>query len=136
MGEELINQDTTALLVSTPVQPDVSNISVFPVSHFPVTVSPVPLPSRAEIPLDNLTLGRGDQVDNESKLLIRPIPVLPVSYASTRTEPNLNQKSAIDPSPLSLKLSLSSNHNQPSSRQSAFHVMPSFNNGDSSISVA
>lgn len=135
MEEELINQDTTTPLVSTLVQPEVSNISVFPVSHFPVTVSPVPLQAPAEIPLDNLTLGCGDQVDNESKLLIRPIPVLPVSYSPTRTDPNLNQKSAVDPSTLSLKLSLSSNHNQPS-RQSAFLVMPSFNNGDSSISVA
>jgi len=142
MEEELIYQDPTTPPVSTLVQPEVSNISGFPVSHFPVTVSPVLLPARAEIPLDNLTLGRGAQVHNESKLVIRSIPVLPISYSPTRTDANLNQKTAIDPSPLSLKLSLSSNQNQPSSssssssRNSAFNVIPSFNNGDSSIRVA
>lgn len=126
MEEEVINQEATT-------QPEVSNISGFPVSHTSVTTSSVLLPAQPEIPMHNLTLGHGDQAhNNESTFLIRPIPVLPVSYSPTRTDSNLNQQSANnDSSQLSLKLSLSSNQNQPSSsRHSAFYVIPN------SISVA
>jgi len=132
MEEDFINQDSTA-------QPqEVSNIS-----GFPVTVNPVILPAQAEIPLDNLTLGRTDQIQNGSNLVIRPVPVFAISYSPKMTDYNINQQLQVDSSPLSLNLSLSSNQNQSSSsssssssRHSAFHLIPSFNNGDSSISVA
>ncbi|GFZ17495.1 homeodomain-like superfamily protein [Actinidia rufa] len=88
-----------------------------------------------ENPMEKLTLGQVDHANCESAKLIRPIPVLPTLNGTTMADQSLNQKLTVDPSPLSLRLSLSSDHNQVS-RYSAFQVMSSFNNGDKIISVA
>ncbi|XP_034673768.1 transcription factor MYB1R1-like [Vitis riparia] len=105
----------------------------FPVvPAFPMPINPVVVPVPIQNPMENLTLGQNDV----NTRLVRPIPVLPIPPEST--DLNLNLKSPVDPSPLSLKLSLSSNQNHPNqpSRHSAFQAMSSFNNGDSIISVA
>ncbi|GMP33602.1 hypothetical protein CsSME_00006846 [Camellia sinensis var. sinensis] len=105
-----------------------TNIGGSQVVPFPVTVGSVLLPVQIENPMEKLTLGHINQSN--------PIPVLLFSDASsTMVDSNLNQKSTVDPSRLSLKLSLSSDQNQSSTR-SAFQVMSSINNGDNIISVA
>uniref|UniRef100_A0A5B6YH26 Putative MYB transcription factor 1 n=1 Tax=Davidia involucrata TaxID=16924 RepID=A0A5B6YH26_DAVIN len=128
MEEEQGHQDSTNQL-------ETSNISGFPVPPFRVTVGTVLSPVQIVNPMENLTLLEIDQVHNASANLIHPIPVLAIPDASTMGDLNLNQKLIIDSSLLSLKLSLSSGQNQ-SSRNSAFQVMPSFNKGDSIITVA
>ncbi|KAL7192067.1 hypothetical protein ACSBR2_024005 [Camellia fascicularis] len=105
-----------------------TNIGGSQVVPFPATLGSVLLPVQIENPMEKLTLGHVDQSN--------PIPVLLFSNASsTMVDSNLNEKSAVDPSPLSLKLSLSSDQNQSLTR-SAFQVMSSINNGDNIISVA
>ncbi|CAK9184733.1 unnamed protein product [Ilex paraguariensis] len=114
--------------------PETSNISGFPVTPFPMTVGPVLSPLKIENPIESLSQGQGHQV---STMLVHPIPVLPMPNASRMTDLNLNQKSTAEAFPLSLKLSLSSDQNYQSEwRNSAFQVMPGFNNGDNIISVA
>ncbi|KAJ4851381.1 hypothetical protein Tsubulata_006700 [Turnera subulata] len=98
--------------------------------------SPVVLPVQIESPMESLSLGHGSQAINPSTSLIRPIPVLPAHGAPTISDLNLNLKSAVDPSTLSLKLSLPSEQRETSSRHSAFQAMSGFSNGDSIISVA
>ncbi|KAA8540888.1 hypothetical protein F0562_024974 [Nyssa sinensis] len=133
MEEEQSRQDNTnqpQVPPSTLPQPATSNIS-----GFPVTVGTVLLPVQILNPMENLTLRQVDQVNNASTNLIRPTPVLAFPDTSTMGDLSLNQKLMIDSPQLSLKLSLSSDQNK-SSRHSAFQVMPSFNNGDSIITVA
>lgn len=132
--DQVSHQDNTSQLHLPMLE--TRNTSGFPtVPTFPMPITPVVLPVPIENPMENLTLGQGDQANNSSKMLIRPIPVLPRAPAPSATDLNLNLRSTIDPSPLSLKLSLSTNQNQ-SSRHSAFQTMSSFNSGDSMISVA
>ncbi|XWS60656.1 hypothetical protein CRYUN_Cryun07bG0054500 [Craigia yunnanensis] len=106
---------------------------------FPMTVNPVVLPVSIENPMENLTLAQGNQSNYNiaTAKLIRLVPIFPAPQAS---DLNLNLNSVMDPSPLSLKLSLQSDQMDSSSslRHSAFQVMPSFSNGDSNsiISVA
>ncbi|KAA8542602.1 hypothetical protein F0562_023754 [Nyssa sinensis] len=138
MEKEQVLQDNInqPFLQPSPLsQPETSNISGFTVPPFPVTVGSVLLPVQIENPMESLTSGQVDQVNIASANLIRPIPIIPIPNASTMGDLHLNKKLMIDPSALSLKLSLSSDQNQ-SPRHSAFHVMPNFNNGDSIITVA
>ncbi|KAF8390310.1 hypothetical protein HHK36_024835 [Tetracentron sinense] len=130
--EEHIHQETT----SQPQPPSQMNYDLrgFPVTAFPMTLTPLVLPIAGDIPMENLTPGQGDEMNSSTKL-VRPIPVLPVPPASKMADLNLNQRSIMDPSPLSLKLSTSSDQ-QPAPRHSAFQAMSSFNGGDSIISVA
>nr|AEI83427.1 MYB transcription factor 1 [Camellia sinensis] len=105
-----------------------TNIGGSQVVPFPVTVGAGLLPVQIENPMEKLALGHISQSN--------PMPVLLFSDASsTMVDSNLNQKSTVDPSRLSLKLSLSSDQNQSSTR-SASLVMSSINNGDNIISVA
>lgn len=109
--------------------PETSNITSFSaMPTFPMTSNPNPvvLPLQIESPMENLSLGRGNQAISPSTNLIRPIPF----------DLDLNSKSTDDPSPLSLKLSLPSDHRESSSRHSAFQAMStSFSGGDSIIIV-
>lgn len=138
MEEELVHEDN--LICPVIQQQETPNSSGFWVPPFPVTVGPVLFPMEIENPLENLTrLGNANQLNNTSRVLIHPIPVLPMpNPPPPRAEVNLSQKLTIENSPLYLNLSLSFNHqnqNQSSSTHSAFQVMPSFKNGDSMISV-
>ncbi|XVE54885.1 hypothetical protein DITRI_Ditri03aG0118300 [Diplodiscus trichospermus] len=101
---------------------------------FPMTVNPAVLPVPVENPMESLTLGQGNQSNNNEAKLIRPLPVFSAPQAF---DLNLNLNSVMVPSPVSLKLSLQSDQMDFSSH-SAFQVMPSFTNEDSNsiISVA
>lgn len=96
------------------------------------------LPSPIGNPMGNLTLGQPSQSNNMATKLIRPIPFVPAPQTSARSDLNLDSKSMMDPSSLSLKLSLPSDQREAPSRHSAFEVMSTFSNGDngSIISVA
>ncbi|XWS37409.1 hypothetical protein CRYUN_Cryun19dG0040400 [Craigia yunnanensis] len=141
-----ITTDTVAAIpteeeqVHHATQPPETNRFLMTPAAFPMTVNPVVLSFPVENPMENLTLGQGNQSNNNAAAkLIRPIPTFPASQA---TDLNLNLNLVMDPSPLSLKLSLQSDQTDSSttssSRHSLFQVMPSVSNGDSNsiISVA
>ncbi|GMN45762.1 hypothetical protein TIFTF001_014951 [Ficus carica] len=103
------------------------------------TVGSSVLPTPAENPMENLTLGPKNLETNSSPKLVRPIALHSIPHGTTiSADLSLNLKSAIDPSSLSLKLSMPSDPGESSSaaRHSAFQSMSSFNNGDSIITVA
>ncbi|PSR95840.1 Transcription factor MYB1R1 like [Actinidia chinensis var. chinensis] len=138
MEEETVHQDTKTQPLLPPTQllpPESTNISGSQVLPFQVSVRPVLIPVQIENPMEQLTLGHLDQGNPEPTKLLWPAHFLPIPNASAAMDVNLNQKSVVDPSQLSLKLSLSSDQNQ-LSRYSSFQVMSSFNNEDSIISVA
>ncbi|XP_022737666.1 transcription factor MYB1R1-like [Durio zibethinus] len=120
-------------------QPAETNGFLMMPAAFSMPVNPVVLPVPIENPMENLTLGQGNQsINNATTKLIRPVPVF---LAPRPSDLNLNLNSVMDPSPLSLKLSLQSDQmdsTSSSSRHSAFQVIPNFSNGDSNsiISVA
>ncbi|XP_050276891.1 transcription factor MYB1R1-like [Quercus robur] len=129
MEEEQVHQETAPL---PKPQPHLShNLGGFPVSTFPVTLSPVPHVGENQV--ENLSFMR------LTSKPIRPIPILPVPPSSKMAELNLNQKETL---PLSLKLSPASSDEQspppPGKHSSAFQAMPGnfSSNGDSIISVA
>lgn len=136
MEEELVHQDN--LIQHVTQSPEIPNIGGFPAVTFPVSVGPVVFPLQIENPSENLTYGNADQVNNASPVLLRPIPVVPMpNPPPTRAEVSSSQKLTMEDSTLSLKLSLSTDHqNQLSSRHSVFQVMPNFSNRDGMISVA
>lgn len=120
------NQDNVSNSHSLPPPPpETRNFSGYPMMPaFPMTVGP------AVVPMENLDI-------NASSKLVRPIPIHTATHAATITDLNLNWKSTIDPSPLTLKLSLTSDQREsPSRHPSAFQAMSNFNNGDSIITVA
>ncbi|XP_057951171.1 transcription factor MYB1R1-like [Malania oleifera] len=134
MEEEHVQPDNS---ISPPVMwlPENGNTGGFHVvPSFPVTV-----PVRIENPMENLTLGQVDQMNDSTSpsssppKLVRPIPVLPAP--SVMLDLNLDQKWPADPTPLALKLSPPADESRPA-RHSAFHALSGFNNGDSIISVA
>ncbi|KAJ8772153.1 hypothetical protein K2173_027330 [Erythroxylum novogranatense] len=119
---------------SLPSPPETSSFSAIP--SFPIATSSVVLPVPIENPMENLSLGRGNQSIKSPSILVRPIPVPPASRASPICDLNLDLKPTAEPSPLTLRLSLASNQTESSSRHSAFQATSSFNNGDNIISVA
>ncbi|KAJ8772360.1 hypothetical protein K2173_027537 [Erythroxylum novogranatense] len=119
---------------SLPSPPETSSFSAIP--SFPMATSSVVLPVPIENPMENLSLGRGNQRIKSPSILVRPIPVPPASRASPICDLNLDLKPTAEPSPLTLRLSLASNQTESSSRHSAFQATSSFNNGDNIISVA
>ncbi|KAL2254000.1 UNVERIFIED_CONTAM: Transcription factor MYB1R1 [Sesamum indicum] len=123
-----------ALQPTTMPLPVNSNINGFSVMPFPATGGPVLLPMQGVNPMENLI--QNDRVNNPSALLVHPVPILPMPTSSTMVDLNLNHQVPLDPSPLSLRLSLSSGHDQSSRRDLSFQVFSSFKNGDSIISVA
>lgn len=138
MEEGKVHQESKSQLLLSQTQPPPplpgsSNITGSQVLPFPVSMGPVLIPVQIENAMGNLTLGHINQVNHEP--VIRPISFFPMPNASTVMRANINQISSVDPSPLSLKLSLTSNQNQPL-RHSVFQLMPSFNNGDNIISVS
>ncbi|KAK7317218.1 hypothetical protein RJT34_01259 [Clitoria ternatea] len=88
-------------------------------------------------PVEKLALGQGNIEKNgpstKSLCTIQSIPVVPNHKGSTVSDITT---SLSDPPTLSLGLSLSSSQRQTSSRHSALHALPCFNNGDGIISVA
>ncbi|XWS48100.1 hypothetical protein CRYUN_Cryun13aG0044000 [Craigia yunnanensis] len=126
MEEELVHQQENT------TQPLKSNGFPMLPAAFPMIVNPIAQPVPIENPMENLTFAQRNQSSNNiaTAKLIRPVPIFPGPHSS---DLDLNLNSVIDPSPLSLKLSLQSDQMDSSSslRHSAFQVMPSFSNGDS-----
>ncbi|GFP91562.1 transcription factor myb1r1 [Phtheirospermum japonicum] len=146
--EDHMNQETlTQLPIIQVQQQNPSNLT------YPVVITPL-VTSDSLNPIDNLTLGHVNQLNNSPKP-IRPIPILPVPPPSSKmANLNLNKTTTtLNPPSLSLDLSISSSQStsnqessQPSNQQSSparhtstFQAMPSGfsgSGGDSIISVA
>ncbi|KAF2325383.1 hypothetical protein GH714_027298 [Hevea brasiliensis] len=140
MEEEQVHQETAT--VPLPPQPHFSNTLVgFPMSTFPVSLSPAVLEVAGDNTMENLSLGSSNAKLKTSPKLIRPIPIIPVPPSSKMADLNLNQNSpTIEPVPLSLKLSTPSSEEQSpaattatATHSSTFQAM---SGGDSVISVA
>ncbi|KAG8388640.1 hypothetical protein BUALT_Bualt02G0146400 [Buddleja alternifolia] len=116
--------------------PVTSNANGYSVVPFPVNMGPVLLSMQSGNSMENSAIDRSDRVNNSSAMLVCPVPVFPMATYSTMVDLNVNHPAPLDPSPLSLRLSLSSGHDQSSTRGSAFQVISSFKHGDSFISVA
>ncbi|KAL3654157.1 hypothetical protein CASFOL_003838 [Castilleja foliolosa] len=145
--EDHMNQETSTQLPITQVQQqNPSNLT------YPVAITPL-VTSESLNPIDNLTFGRVNQLNNSPKP-IRSIPILPIPPPSSKmANLNLNKTTpTIEPPSLSLNLSISSQStsnqesSQPSNQQSSparhtssYHAMPSGfsgSGGDGIISVA
>ncbi|CAB4280878.1 unnamed protein product [Prunus armeniaca] len=135
--EQVHHQNNTSQSHPLPPPPpsEACNPSGFSmVPNFPLTVGPAVLPVPIENPMGNLTLGHTNLENNASAKLVRPIALHSAPHAAAMSD--LNLKSTMDTSTLTLNLSLTMDPRESSSRHSAFQAMPSFSNGDSIISVA
>ncbi|KAI4343801.1 hypothetical protein L6164_011109 [Bauhinia variegata] len=120
-----------------PATPETSNLNGFPMMPiYPMGVGSGMISVPVGNAVENFTFGQGNVEHNGSTKLVRPIPAVPDPKASTVSDITSSSSSAMDPPMLSLRLSLSSSQIETSSRHSALHAIPSFNNGDSIISVA
>lgn len=141
-GKGKTHQDGTAkaALPTTSLPPHENpSINGFAVAPFPVTVGPIFVPVQVQNPLSNMTVCQADNFNNRSALLVRsvPVPVIPMPNSTAASAVlNLNHRVVAEPLPPSLRLSLSSDQSQSSTRHSAFQVKSSFNTGDSIITVA
>lgn len=136
MEEEKVHQESKTQLLQSRIQPPLPAFKTTgsQVLPFPMSMGPVLIPVQIENATGNQTMGHVNQMNPEP--VIRPISFFPIPDASTVVRANVNQISSVDPSPLSLKLSLTHDQNQ-LSRNSLFQVMRSFNKGgDSIISVS
>ncbi|XVE75154.1 hypothetical protein DITRI_Ditri12bG0072600 [Diplodiscus trichospermus] len=134
LEEDEVHQENVSLPLPQSQPPQMSG---FPMSTFPVTLSPVVLPVTGENnSMEDLTLGPSSQAKTSPRL-IRPKPILPVPPSSKMADLNLNQKTQVDPLPLSLKLSTPSADEQSTTatHSSTFQAMSSGDN-NSIISVA
>lgn len=143
MEEEQVHQETVPIVPPKPQTHLSHNLGGFPVSIFPVTLTPAVVPLAGENIMENLTLGPNSHVRKSTTKPIRPIPIIPVPPSSKMADLNLNQKAHADPMHLSLKLSTASSssdeQSSPVSHSSAFQAMSGGNfngSGDSIISVA
>ncbi|XP_073295749.1 transcription factor MYB1R1-like [Primulina huaijiensis] len=127
------HQERPAQPVPPPTAPSVplaSNINGFSTVPFPITVGPVMLSMQSGNPMENPTSCHSDRV-NKSPVMLQ------MQTSSTMVDLNLNQQVPFEPSPISLRLSLSSGQDLLlTSDDSAFQVIPGFKNGDTLITVA
>ncbi|KAL0364134.1 UNVERIFIED_CONTAM: Transcription factor R1 [Sesamum angustifolium] len=160
--EDQMHQENSPQPPITQQQNLSKNLEKFPMSTFPVAITPLVVPITSETHIENRTLGQVNQLNNSPRP-IRPIPILPVPPSSKMANLNLNKTTSLQPPSLSLNLSISSqsppplppsnqeplpppppppqsNQQSPPARHtSTFQAMPaSFNEsgGDSIISVA
>lgn len=151
--EDHMQQENSPQPPVVPKQNLTKNPEKFPVSTFPVAITPLAVSIPTKNPTKDPTLGQLNQLNNSPKP-IRPIPILPIPASSKMSNLNLNKITTHKPPPcLSLNLSVSSQSPPPSNEElppsnqqspparhvSAFQAMPaSFNGsgGDSVISVA
>ena len=137
MDEEQVHlQDNASQSHPLPPPPlsDPRNASGFPVvPDFPMTVGTAALPVPIENPTENLALRQANHENSTLPKLVHPAALHSAPHAAAMSDLNLN--STMDPSTLTLNLSLSMESREPSSRHSAFQTMSGFSNGDSMISV-
>ncbi|XP_022988403.1 transcription factor MYB1R1-like [Cucurbita maxima] len=118
--------------------PEISKHNVIPVEqNLPFSFGPAPL---ATTLTKNLMekCGPGEvntESDGSLKLGLKD-SIFPSNQNPNSTGLNLNSNSAMESSALSLRLSLTSDQREASSRHSTFQAMPSFNNGEGIISAA
>lgn len=124
------HQESAVQAPNTVPMPITSNGNGFSVVQYPVAVAPVMFSMQSGNPVENSAMSQTDVSNNSSPMLVRPVPC-----SSTMVDLNLRHQVPVEPSPLSLRLSLSSGQVQPSAQASAFQMMPGFKNGDSIISV-
>ncbi|KAL3655330.1 hypothetical protein CASFOL_001116 [Castilleja foliolosa] len=108
---------------STFVQlPVTSNTNGYPVMHFPVTVSPVPLSMQGGNPMENSAFAQsGERMNNSLAMFVHQVPVVPIMpTSSVMFGHNSNQQVP------SLSLSLSSAVEPLALSGSTFQVIPSF----------
>ncbi|XP_020235400.1 transcription factor MYB1R1 [Cajanus cajan] len=132
------HQDDVSLLHPVyPVTPEGSTMNGFPMMPlYPKDVGSGVMSVQGGNPMETLTLGQGNVEQNgPSTKLVCTTPIVPDHKCSTVSDITASL-SSFDPPTLSLGLSLSSSQRQTSSRHSALHALPCFNNGDSIISVA
>ncbi|XP_027329958.1 transcription factor MYB1R1-like [Abrus precatorius] len=137
--EQAQNQDSVSHSQPVfPAVPETSKINGFPMMPvYQLGVGSGMISVQSDNKMEELTLGQGNMERNVPTKLVRAIPGVPDPRASTVSDINApSSSSAVEPPTLSLGLSFSSDQRQTSSRHSALHAMPCFNNGDSIISVA
>ncbi|RDX91257.1 hypothetical protein CR513_26773, partial [Mucuna pruriens] len=135
---QIQHQDTVSLLHPGYTVTPEGNMNGFPMlPMYPKDVVGSGVMSvQAGNPMETLVLGQGNVEHNgPSTKLVCTTPLVPDHKGSTVSDITACLNS-VDPPTLSLGLSLSSSQRQTSSRHSAFHTLPCFNNGDSIISVA
>ncbi|KAJ1421777.1 SANT/Myb domain [Sesbania bispinosa] len=125
--EQIQHQDNVS--PSHPIYPattESSNMNGFPMlPMYPMGVGSGAISVQAGNPMEKLTLGQGNVEQNGPKKLSCTIPVVADHRASSRvSDITANLSSAVDPTTLSLGLSLSSGQRQISLRHSALHAMP------------
>ncbi|TKY55147.1 Transcription factor MYB1R1 [Spatholobus suberectus] len=133
------NQDMSPSQPVCPAVSETSKINGFPMMPvYQLGVGSGVISVQGGNPMEELTLGQGNMEHQHVPTnLVRAIPVVADPKASTVSDIiSLSSSSAVDPPTLSLGLSFSPDQRQTSSRHSALHAIPCFNNGDSIISVA
>ncbi|XP_075490577.1 transcription factor MYB1R1-like [Primulina tabacum] len=130
--EDGSHQERPAQPVPPPTAPSVplaSNMNGFYTVPFPVTVGPVMLSMQGGNPMENPTSCQSGRVNKSPAMLQMPT-------SSIMIDLNLNQQVPFEPSPISLRLSLSYGQDQLLTRDNpAFQVIPGFKNGDTLITV-
>lgn len=125
-------QETPVLAPAALPMVETTKTNVFPVAP---AVGPIMLPAQIDKSKENPTLLRRDH--GNPSVLVGPVPMFSMPNPSTVIDLNANENSTNEPLSLSLRLSLSLDQGQASSTShSGYKVMPSFNNGESIISVA
>lgn len=116
-----------------PPPPEPCNASEFPLMpNYPLAVGPAVANVWIEKPIENLqTLDY-----NAPTKLGRPTTHHLTLHSKIMADLNLNLSPKVDPTSLSLKLSLPIDTRESMERQAAFQAMSSFNNAESSITVA
>ncbi|KAK6787703.1 hypothetical protein RDI58_016228 [Solanum bulbocastanum] len=128
--EEVENKQEIPVLA--PATLPTTKTNAFPVAP---AVGPIIFPLQIDKSRENPTLLRHDH--GNSPMLVGPVPMFSMPNPSTAIDLNANHNSTIEPSSLSLRLSLSLDQGQASStRHSAYNVISSFSNGESIIRVA
>ncbi|KAK4719476.1 hypothetical protein R3W88_017814 [Solanum pinnatisectum] len=128
--EEVENKQEIPVLA--PATLPTTKTNAFPVAS---AVGPIIFPVQISKSRENPTLLRHDH--GNSSMLVGPVPMFSMPNPSTAIDLNANHNSTIEPSSLSLRLSLSLDQGQASStRHSAYNVISSFSNGESIIRVA
>ncbi|XVE84965.1 hypothetical protein DITRI_Ditri17bG0054200 [Diplodiscus trichospermus] len=133
LEEDQVHQENVSLPLPQP------QMNGFPMSTFPVTLSPVALPlSGTNNSMEDLTMGSSPKAKPSTPKLIRLIPILPVPPSSKMADLNLNQNTHVDPLPLSLKLSTPSSADEQSKAAAHSSTFQPMSSGDSNsiISVA
>lgn len=129
--EQAILQPTSMAAAAS----DVSNMNGYTIAPFHMAVGPILVPVQVQNPQENKGFHWGDQVQNGPTVLLHPFPVIPVATSAASTD-NISRRREFDASALSLRLSLSSDPSQSSTRQSSFNGISNFRNGDTTVSVA